>query len=67
MTKRDTEQKTKPFNSSAFLRTIAKGRTLRTYKKNETLFAQGDDANSVFYVQKGRVKLTIVSGTVGKR
>jgi len=54
---------TKPFDPSVFLRTVAKGRTLHKYNRGEIIFAQGDEADSVFYIQKGKVKLTVVSGT----
>ena len=37
------------------------GRTTASYDKNQVVFAQGDLANAVFYVQKGRIKLTVVS------
>lgn len=40
---------------------IGEGRTTVGYDKNQVIFAQGDPANAVFYVQKGRVKLTVVS------
>ena len=53
----------KLFDPSVFLRTVAKGRSLHKYGKDEIIFAQGDEADSVFYVQKGKVKVTVVSGT----
>ncbi len=37
------------------------GRTISNYPKKEIIFAQGDDADSVFYIEKGRVKVTVVS------
>jgi CRP/FNR family cyclic AMP-dependent transcriptional regulator len=37
------------------------GRTTAAYHKNQAVFAQGDAANAVFYLQKGRIKLTVVS------
>jgi CRP-like cAMP-binding protein len=40
---------------------IGEGRTTATYDKNQVVFAQGDPANAIFYVQKGKVKLTVVS------
>ena len=40
---------------------IGEGRTTAAYDKNQVVFAQGDPANAIFYVQKGRVKLTVVS------
>ena len=50
-----------PFNVNAFLNTVDGGRTVATYEKNETVYSQGDPADSVFYVQKGKVKVCIVS------
>lgn len=40
---------------------IGEGRTIAEYNKNQVVFAQGDPANAVFYLQKGIVKLTVVS------
>jgi CRP-like cAMP-binding protein len=40
---------------------VGEGRTTTNYERNETVFAQGDPANAIFYLQKGRVKLTVVS------
>ena len=40
---------------------IGEGRTTAAYDKNQVVFAQGDPANAIFYVQKGKVKLTVVS------
>jgi CRP-like cAMP-binding protein len=40
---------------------VGEGRTTGSYERNETVFAQGDPANAIFYLQKGRVKLTVVS------
>jgi CRP/FNR family cyclic AMP-dependent transcriptional regulator len=49
------------FDPAKFLATIGKGRTSLTVPKKRTIFAQGDRADAVFYLQKGRVKLTVVS------
>jgi CRP/FNR family cyclic AMP-dependent transcriptional regulator len=38
------------------------GQTTRQYQNNETLFSQGDLADEVFYIQKGQVKIAVVSG-----
>jgi CRP-like cAMP-binding protein len=45
----------------AFLSNIGTGRTFVSLQKNQTIYAQGDPSDSVFYVQKGKVKLTVVS------
>ena len=49
------------FDPAVFLETVAKGRVISTYPKKQVLFAQGDAADSVFYVKKGKVKVTVVS------
>ena len=52
---------TEPFDPQNFLAKIGEGRTISTYRKGENIFSQGDIADSVFYIQKGKVKLTVVS------
>jgi CRP-like cAMP-binding protein len=49
------------FNPQAFLATISEGRKLVIFLKRQTIFAQGDSADAVFYLQTGKVKLTVVS------
>jgi CRP/FNR family transcriptional regulator, cyclic AMP receptor protein len=49
------------FNPKVFLANVGKGRTVADYRKNQTVFSQGDTADSIFYIQKGKVKLTVVS------
>jgi CRP/FNR family cyclic AMP-dependent transcriptional regulator len=55
----------RPFDLNVFLTTVNGGRTIAKYQKNETVFAQGDAAEAVFYVEEGSVKVTVVS-TQGK-
>ena len=50
-----------PFDPKDFLSTVNGGRTISTYRKNQKVFSQGDAADSVFYIQKGKVKVTVVS------
>jgi CRP/FNR family transcriptional regulator, cyclic AMP receptor protein len=50
-----------PFNVKRFLAQIGGGKTLLACRKKQILFSQGDVADSVFYVQAGRVKLSVVS------
>lgn len=52
---------TNDFDPQRFLAIIGKGRTLLSVSKKQTIFAQGDACDAVFYVQKGKVKLTVVS------
>ena len=49
------------FNSTAFLASTGLGRTIVELKPKETFFCQGDAADSVFYLQKGRARVTVVS------
>ena len=49
------------FEPKAFLAKVGKGRTLADYKKNQRIFSQGDPADAIFYIQTGKVKLTVVS------
>jgi CRP/FNR family transcriptional regulator, cyclic AMP receptor protein len=49
------------FDAAAFLAKAGKGRTIANYRKGQAVFAQADDADAIYYVQKGRVKLTVVS------
>jgi CRP-like cAMP-binding protein len=53
------------FNPQTFLSTIDGGRKVAALSKKQTIFAQGDLADSVFYLQEGKVKLTVVA-TSGK-
>jgi CRP-like cAMP-binding protein len=63
------------FDPNTFLATIGEGRRIVAVKKKQTIFTQGDQADAVFYVQKGKVRLTVVSkggkeatvGIVGER
>jgi len=50
------------FDSADFLAKAGIGRTLSNYRKNQKIFSQGDPADAVFYIQKGKAKITIVSG-----
>ncbi len=51
------------FDPNTFLATIGAGRTILAVRKKQTIFTQGDPADAVFYVQKGKVRLTVVSKT----
>jgi len=50
------------FDPDVFLAKVGKGKTIANYAKGQTVFAQGDAADVVFYIQKGRIKLAVVSG-----
>jgi CRP/FNR family cyclic AMP-dependent transcriptional regulator len=49
------------FDPQTFLSKVGKPKTPADYKKNQKVFSQGDPAGAIFYVQQGRVKLTVVS------
>src|SRR6201981_3118650 len=49
------------FDPNTFLATIGKGRKILSVPKKRVIFAQGDGADAIFYVQKGRVRLSVVS------
>jgi len=53
--------KTPPFEVERFLSNVDGGRSVSTYRKGQTVYAQGDPADAVYYIQKGRVKKTVVS------
>jgi CRP/FNR family cyclic AMP-dependent transcriptional regulator len=54
-------KKSRDFDPNTFLATIGEGRKNLAVSKKQVIFAQGDAADAVFYIQKGRVKLTVVS------
>jgi len=49
------------FDPATFLATGAKGRTISTHRKGKIVFAQGDDSDAIFYIKKGKVKVTVLS------
>jgi CRP/FNR family cyclic AMP-dependent transcriptional regulator len=51
----------KRFDPMEFLATAAPGRILSRHSSKQIIFAQGDDANAVFYIKKGKIKVTVVS------
>src|SRR6187455_3693803 len=53
--------KTAPFDPKIFLATVNGGRSISKYRRNQTVFSQGTPADAVFYIQKGKVKVTVVS------
>jgi CRP/FNR family cyclic AMP-dependent transcriptional regulator len=50
-----------PFDPKVFLSMPGSGRTISSYLKDEVVYSQGAAADAVFYIQKGKVKLTVVS------
>jgi CRP/FNR family transcriptional regulator, cyclic AMP receptor protein len=49
------------FDPKSFLAKVGEGKVILKFKKNQIVFAQGDVANTVFYIQKGRIKVLVVS------
>lgn len=49
------------FDPALFLATAAPGRDISKYSKRQVIFAQGDEADSVFYIKKGKVKVAVLS------
>jgi CRP/FNR family cyclic AMP-dependent transcriptional regulator len=50
-----------PFDPKVFLSKVNGGRTISNYRKDQIVYRQGDPADSVFFIQSGKVKLTVVS------
>ena len=49
------------FDAVSFLTRPGDGRSIVRYRKNQVVFAQGERADAVFYIQKGKLKVTVVS------
>ena len=50
-----------PFDPKEFLAKVGDGKTILEFRKDEIVFAQGDVASTVFYIQKGRIKVVVIS------
>ena len=49
------------FDPKAFLATVNGGRSISKYRTNQKVFSQGSSADAVFYIQEGKVKITVIS------
>jgi CRP/FNR family transcriptional regulator, cyclic AMP receptor protein len=49
------------FDPKSFLTMVGEGRSIGEYRKDQIVFSQGDPADAVFYIQSGKVKVTVVS------
>jgi len=49
------------FDPKTFLSTINNGRRITVFRKKQSIFVQGESADAVFYIQKGKVRLIVVS------
>src|SRR6202047_971785 len=56
-----TTKKKLDFNPHTFLSTIGKGRGMLSFEKKKTIFSQGDSTDGLFFIQKGKAQLTVVS------
>jgi CRP/FNR family transcriptional regulator, cyclic AMP receptor protein len=61
MTPVSASKKKRDFNPKKFLTTIGEGRKVVTFPKKRTIYAQGADCDALFYILKGKVRLTVVS------
>jgi len=59
--KRHAQKATKVFDSRVFLAQAGIGRTVHIYNAKQAIFAQGESADAIFYIQQGRVRLSVVS------
>jgi CRP/FNR family cyclic AMP-dependent transcriptional regulator len=55
-------QKKPTFDPGTFLSTIGEGRRVLHFSKGQNVFTQGDATDAVFYIQRGKIKLTVISG-----
>jgi len=61
MASRAAAKKSPTFDPHAFLATIGEGRKFLLFPRKHTIFTQGDPTDAVFYIQTGKIKLTVVS------
>jgi CRP/FNR family transcriptional regulator, cyclic AMP receptor protein len=59
--RKNSKVKDGQFDPAVFLETTAKGRVISTYRKGQNLFEQGAEADAIFYIREGKVKVTVVS------
>ena len=55
------------FDPKKFLAKVGGGKTVASYRRDQIVFSQGEIADAVFYIQQGKVKLTVVSEQGRKR
>jgi CRP/FNR family transcriptional regulator, cyclic AMP receptor protein len=56
-----TKKSTPAFDPTAFLAKVGSGKIISKYQNGQVIFSQGDVGDAVYYVQKGKIKLTVVS------
>jgi CRP/FNR family cyclic AMP-dependent transcriptional regulator len=55
------KSKSASFDPDVFLATVNRGRTMSEYRSQEVIFSQGDAADSVFYIVRGKIKIAVTS------
>jgi CRP-like cAMP-binding protein len=56
-----TTKRQPSFDPKSFLAMVGEGRSIGEYRRDDIVFSQGDPADAVFYVQSGKVKVSIIS------
>jgi CRP/FNR family transcriptional regulator, cyclic AMP receptor protein len=59
--KNRAQKQAKLFDSKVFLANVGAGRTVQQYRPKQAIFSQGDRADAVFYIQEGKVRLSVLS------
>src|SRR5665213_2328840 len=49
------------FDPKAFLAKVGEGKAIVEYRNDQVVFAQGDVADTIYYIQKGRLKVVVIS------
>ena len=62
-TRRNGKKEQATFDAEAFLNSAGLARTMTEFGKNDALFSQGDPCKNILYIQKGGVKISVVSKT----
>src|ERR1700733_3073935 len=60
---RQTARKKLDFNPHDFLSTIGKGRKMVSFHRKDMVFGQGDPTDGLFFIQRGKIQLTVLSDT----
>jgi CRP/FNR family transcriptional regulator, cyclic AMP receptor protein len=53
--------RTIPFDAAVFLAQTGLGKTIVRFRKGANIFSQGDSGSSIFYIQQGKARLTVIS------
>jgi CRP-like cAMP-binding protein len=56
-----SQRKQRDFNPEIFLSTIGKGRAMESFEKKKAIFSQGEPVDGLFFIQKGKVRLSVIS------